>query len=359
MANKKPYLANLEPYYQAGVDPKTGLPMKFGYAGDTHILDGIRNFLQVIDQQDALNRYTWYNLPDGLTGQMIERVLYYRGQGALIFNKTEEKFYFLPYALDGTIDVYGRYTGIRVLPFNGQENEGKAHIISDKVYTPRYDIAVEMPTLEEMDDSAFLLHDYSIGISQWNQPRAQLQQPIIELMAKCFPYMNTALMNSTGITGMRCHQGEEQGVYDASHAIENSALTGQKYVPIVGSIELQELTGGTVAKSEEYLVAMQALDNFRLSGYGIDNGGLFQKKAHMLEAEQESNQGNVGLIMDDGLFQRQEFCNFVNSYTGLGMWCEVSETVVGIDKNMDGEISDEQDGQKPTDNTMGGAEDAI
>ena len=79
----------------------------------------------------------------------------------------------------------------------------------------------------------------------------------------------------------------------------------------------------------------------------------------MLEAEQETNTGNVGLVMDDGLFQRQHWCDIVNSYTGLGIWCEVSETVIGIDKNMDGEISDEEDGQAPMDapvDTEGGNE---
>jgi hypothetical protein len=76
----------------------------------------------------------------------------------------------------------------------------------------------------------------------------------------------------------------------------------------------------------------------------------------VLEAEQESNQGNTGLIMDDGLFQRQQFCNIVNSYTQLGIWCEVSETVIGVDKNGDGEISKEDDGQAPMDAPVGGNE---
>jgi hypothetical protein len=88
---------------------------------------------------------------------------------------------------------------------------------------------------------------------------------------------------------------------------------------------------------------MQSLDNFRLSLYGLDNGGLFQKKSHMLEAEQEMNTGTVGLVMQDGLTIRQKFCDIVNSLFGLGVWCEISENVIGIDKNMDGQISDEQD----------------
>ena len=45
-------------------------------------------------------------------------------------------------------------------------------------------------------------------------------------------------------------------------------------------------------KIEEYMLAMQSLDNLRLSGYGIDNGGLFEKKAHELQTEADINDQN-------------------------------------------------------------------
>lgn len=96
---------------------------------------------------------------------------------------------------------------------------------------------------------------------------------------------------------------------------------------------------------------MQALDNFRLSMYGLENGGLFQKKSHMLEAEQKMNNGNIGLIMQDGLTLRQDFCNIINSIWGIGIWCEVSETVSGADRNFDGELADKQTPITPAINT--------
>ena len=66
----------------------------------------------------------------------------------------------------------------------------------------------------------------------------------------------------------------------------------------------------------------------------------------MLQDEQAMNMaggGSVGLIMQDGLSIRQRFCDIVNSYWGLGIWCDVSENVSGADKDMDGELSDQQD----------------
>ena len=39
--------------------------------------------------------------------------------------------------------------------------------------------------------------------------------------------------------------------------------------------------------------------------------------------------------MQDGLYQRQEFCDIVNSWFGLSIYCEISETVNNIDVNGD------------------------
>ena len=123
----------------------------------------------------------------------------------------------------------------------------------------------------------------------------------------------------------------------------NAALTGDPYVPIVGTINFQELTDGPVSKSEEYMLAMQSLDNLRLSGYGIDNGGLFEKKAHELQSEADINGGPVGLVLQDGLSIRQNFCNIVNSIWGLGIWCEPAQNIMGADTDGDGLMYDRDD----------------
>ena len=65
----------------------------------------------------------------------------------------------------------------------------------------------------------------------------------------------------------------------------------------------------------------------------------------MLEAEQKVNQGMSSIIYTDGLKQRQEFCNIVNSIWGLMIWCDVSEDVLGADTDGDGFASDSDDPQ--------------
>ena len=88
-------------------------------------------------------------------------------------------------------------------------------------------------------------------------------------------------------------------------------------------------------------MAFQSLDNFRLSTLGIANGGIFEKKAHILESENAINSSTVLSAFQDGLKLRQDFCNIVNSIWGLDIWCEPSEASLGMDKDGDGDTMDE------------------
>ena len=355
--NAMPKMYDLAPYYAAGINPKTGLPIK---TADNQInsIDktDIKKQLRILDEQDAVNRFTWYNLPSGLNSRLMERILYYKGQG--MFFKLQDQFYFLPYALDGTIDVYGRFTSVTPLPFNGKaqtsdkETPWITGLKRDCVYEVKLpedyisedgEILVDK-ILEAQDSYCVLIKDYTEQISQTNISRQILQDPILDVMADMVPFMRTALLNGTGVQGMRITQESEYAnVEAASRAVNRAALEGKKWVPVVGNLEMQELTGGAVAKAEEFLLAMQSLDNYRLSLYGLDNGGLFQKKSHMLEAEQAMNTGNTGLVLRDSLQCRQDACNIINSIWGLDMWVEPSEVVMGLDVNGDGQLGSNED----------------
>lgn len=337
-SNKGPTMVPLDMYMQAGFDPKTGLPLKAGSTMPCALKDNIKRQLNIVDLQDALNRYTWYNLPKGLNANLIERVLYYKGQGMFFYMEANDTFYFLPFALDGSIDVYGRFTGVTPLPFNGSTKDAE-----DKPWIqglnriPRYEVMTEEDaTIENVMNSCVILRDYSQQISQNVLPRSILNDSVTDIMAECIPLMRTAMINSTGINGMKVSNEDEQSnVKSASLAIQRAALNGEKWIPMVGQVEFQELVNGPTAKAEEFLLSMQALDNYRLSLYGLDNGGLFQKRSHMLEAEQRMNTENSGILMQDGLYQRQEFCDIVNSWFGLSVYCEISETVNNMDTNGD------------------------
>ena len=349
MANKNnAAIYDLQTLKQAGIDPKTGLPVKVVNGLPSKLKEGIKALFRIIDEQDAVTRYTWYNLPCNITSQELERLLYYKGQLAFFYCEPLDQFFFMPYALDGTIDFYGRYNRIHPVPMaNGTTEEEKRLYGAQMDYlsTLKLDVLYDIP-LEPVDPykSCVLVHDYTKQMSQTVISRQVLNDPLIEVMSETIPLMRTAMFNSSGVLAMRVNSQDEQGnVKAANQAIDTAVLNGQRYIPVLGNIDFQELAGGDTAKSEEFLMALQSLDNLRLSTHGLDSGGLFQKKAHVLESENSMNAGHARSALDDGLMIRQHMCDIANAIWGIGMSCEISESALMMDKNMDGMAVDNQD----------------
>lgn len=331
-------LYNWKALLQAGIDPKTKQPLRLSKTQPE-----LKPFLKIIDEADAINRYTWYNIPGTITSQELERMLYYKGQLAFFYIPELEEFYFMPYALDGTIDFYGRFNHIHPVPFSGgttetPESKKQAEYLSTLRLKCQYAIKLdEEVDYETITNSAVLLHDYSKQLSETIIPREQVNDPLVELTSETLAFMRTALLSGTGILGVRVNDADQaQNVVEGSNAILTAALESTLYVPMIGNLDFQELSNGQLSKAEEYLLSAQAIDNLRLSGYGIDNGGLFQKKAHMLESEASMTAPSVGLVYQDGLSIRQNFCNIVNSIWDLGIWVEASESVIAADLDGDG-----------------------
>ena len=346
-------------YNSAGINPVTGQPTRVT-DNRSSLKNDIRKQLRIIDEQDAVNRYVWYNLPCDLTGQELERMLYYKGQLAFFYFKDLDEFYFMPYALDGTIDFYGRFNTIHPVPMaEGTDDDTKAMVAKQAslLSTIKLDVLYDVPL--ELDKSpenyCVLLHDYTKQLSQNILPRQQLQDGLLNVMSDMIPFMRTSLLNATGVSGMRvASEDDESNVKAANLTVDSAALNGQKWIPIIGNLEFQDLTQGSTAKGEEFLLAMQSLDNFRLSTYGLENGGLFEKKQYQNTMQTSLNgNGQVGNPLQDGLSIRQHFCDVVNSVFGVGISCEISEVATGSDFNQDGAFIDEQDqsgtmvGQQP------------
>lgn len=346
-------------YNSAGINPVTGQPTRVT-DNKSSLKNDIRKQLRIIDEQDAVNRYVWYNLPCELTGQELERMLYYKGQLAFFYFKDLDEFYFMPYALDGTIDFYGRFNTIHPIPMaEGTDDDTKAMVAKQAALlsTIKLDVLYDVPL--ELDKSpenyCVLLHDYTKQLSQNILPRQQLQDGLLNVMSDMIPFMRTSLLNATGVSGMRvASEDDESNVKAANLTVDSAALNGQKWIPIIGNLEFQDLTQGSTAKGEEFLLAMQSLDNFRLSTYGLENGGLFEKKQYQNTMQTSLNgNGQVGNPLQDGLSIRQHFCDVVNSVFGVGISCEISEVATGSDFNQDGAFIDEQDqsgtmvGQQP------------
>ena len=119
---KGPKLIDPSLYKQAGIDLKTGMPSRM--VDSVELLKNMKHIMRLIDEQDAINRYKWYNLPCNISSEELERLLYYKGQLCFFYFKDLDEFYFMPFALEGSIDFYGRYNKIHPVPMSsGTEDD--------------------------------------------------------------------------------------------------------------------------------------------------------------------------------------------------------------------------------------------
>ena len=156
-------------YKSAGIDPATGLPLKA--VQECALKGGLKTLLRIVDEQDAVNRYVWHNLPANLTSHELERMLYYKGQLCCFWAPTLGEFFFMPYALDGTIDFYGRYNSVHPVPMaSGTTELEKGQIaaqmafLSTKKLKVLYDVPLE--PIPDVENYTVLLHDSTQPMSQ-------------------------------------------------------------------------------------------------------------------------------------------------------------------------------------------------
>ena len=198
---------------------------------------------------------------------------------------------------------------------------------------------------------AELTHEMEDVLDLIRKDQLDLNEDIIDIESNIIPYVNTLLSNSTGVAGMRVNDGDEQAsVENASQTANTAALNGKRWIAIKSQLDLQDFSTVAGGRAEDMLLAMQSIDNIRLGTFGVENGGIFEKKAHMLNAEAAMNTGTSGLIMDDGLVQRQNFCTICNSLAPFAMWCEINETAASYDRDMDGMIGGDDPQAEATQN---------
>lgn len=281
------------------------------------------------NQIETLERYFWINIPPGLTADLIERILFYRGTGCFYFNDKVGKFQFLPYALSKTIDEYGRYTQCNTFPFTGTDDGGDSKANPTEFIYQDLDIVWDLPYNREMINKArkkpvgIILFDSSLSISQSPMIRSIYVKPVIRMLSTLFQIINTAMF---GAADHNIVVVENESILDSINAqiegINKDILDGKRYTPVVSPLEITPLKSSSTYDIEGLFNTYNSLTNFLKSITGIANPGVFDKKAHLLQEEQQLNGSNADDIYYNGLRMRQEFCMLIQQYYGYPIWCQ-------------------------------------
>lgn len=334
---------NTNDFIQAGINP-SGKITKYANAIDQNgnvikqnpekfelQYDALYRIMRHQNMVETLERYMWINVPFGLTADLIERVLFYRGRGIFYFNDKVDKFQFLPYALNGKIDEYGRYLKCNTLPFTGMDTvdkSGKKEKVQNAIYE-NLEIVYDLPYNKEMVENAnklktvgIILNDSSLELSQQPIIRSNYVQPVLHLMATLMQIIHTAMYGSADHNLIQVeNESELSSINNQIDAINMDILKGKRFTPIIGNLPIQPLKTNNTANLEGLFGTFNSLTNFLKSITGVANAGVFDKKAHLLQEEQKLNGSNSDDIYYNGLRLRQEFCLMVQAYYGYPVWC--------------------------------------
>lgn len=335
---------DITPIYAAGIQPSNKI-LKYGNSVDQNgnvvkpnplkynlDYDSLFSIMQHQNMIETYERYMWINVPFGLTADLIERVLFFRGRGVLYFNDKVGKFQFLPYALNGQIDEYGRYLKCNTLPFTGMDTKEK----KDGVKKPQnliyenlelvYDLPYNRGMLEDIRKRrtvGIILNDNSLALSQQPVIRTNFVRPVLHMMATLMQIINTAMFGAADHNAITTeNEGELNSIYQQIDAINADILKGRRFTPIVGQFPITTLKTGNTVNLEGLFGTFNSLTNFLKSITGVSNAGVFDKKAHLLQEEQRLNGSNSDDIYYNGLRLRQEFCLMIQAYYGYPIWCE-------------------------------------
>lgn len=303
--------------------------------------DSLYQIMRNHNRIETLERYMWLNVPFGLTQDIIERVLFFRGKGIFYFNDEVDKFQFLPFALNGTIDEYGRYIRCNTLPFTGvdeEEKDSKNKKKQRRLIYENLDIVYDLPynaemmkMVKEKKTVGIILNDNSLGLTQQPIIRSNYVKPILHLMSTLMQIINTAMYGCADHNLIQVeNESEIASINNQINAINFDILKGRRFTPIAGTLPIQPLKTSNTANLEGLFNTFNSLSNFLKSITGIANPGVFDKKAHLLQEEQQLNGSNADDIYYNGLRLRQEFCMMIQAYYNYPIWCESKRGMSGV-----------------------------
>lgn len=328
--------------------------------------DSLYSIMRHQNMIETLERYMWINVPFGLTADLIERVLFFRGRGVLYFNDKVDKFQFLPYALNGQIDEYGRYLKCNTLPFTGMDTTEKGKKKPQNAIYENLELVYDLPYNREMLEGirqrktvGIILNDNSLGISQQPIIRSNFVQPVLHMMSTLMQIINTAMFGNADHSLIRVeNEGELKSINEQINAINLDILKGKRFTAVTSSLPIEPLKTSNTANLEGLFGTFNSLTNFLKSITGVANAGVFDKKAHLLQEEQKLNGSNSDDIYYNGLRLRQEFCLLIQAYYRYPIWCASKRAMSESEEEnlFLGETTDPDNTQQKT--SAGGNEDA-
>lgn len=320
--------------------------------------------LKNIDYQQFLTRFKWHNLPEGLTSELLERILYFSGSAMFFYIKELNRFYFLPYGMSGEgtetgIDFYGQYKKLKPYSFNGStdgsgelKGTGKRLSSSDIFLSTQIrDNIKDIPVVETKEEAlkifengAVICFDSSPQLAYMVDSRNRISQSYIKYLIQVLIQTKSALINSNGFNLFATQTESASEILQMQVDTINKDREAGKLSGVVSSElgEIKNLQSNPPNAITDFWNAFISVDNLRLKSLGIQNDGLAQKKQYQNMQETALDLDGAMQIYLNAYMERVKFSAIVNSIWGLGIYPEP----VLLMKNLTADYSEDSDMQE-------------
>lgn len=320
--------------------------------------------LKNIDYQQFVTRFKWHNLPEGLTSELLERILYFSGSAMFFYIKELNRFYFLPYGMSGEgtetgIDFYGQYNRLKPYSFNGStdgsgelKGTGKRLSSSDIFLSTQIrDNIKDIPVIETKEEAlkifengAVICFDSSPQLAYMVDSRNRISQSYIKYLIQVLIQTKSALINSNGFNLFATQTESASEILQMQVDTINKDRESGKLSAVVSNElgEIQNLQSNAPNAITDFWNAFISVDNLRLKSLGIQNDGLAQKKQYQNMQETALDLDGAMQIYLNAYMERVKFSAIVNSIWGLGIYPEP----VLLMKNLTADYSEDSDMQE-------------
>lgn len=251
------------------------------------------NLVSNIGFVQATNRYKWKNLPDNLTSDLIESMLYYKG--AICMYIRGGTMYALPFVNSEDLNVYGRFTKITPIAFNGKETRQpyNLNVNTDGVYNDKAE--------------AVILYDSQPQINGALLPKSVLMS---QLNANCSDILNMIMNNIKNSNKKLVFPCEDETQANQLRADLDNAFNSSDNFIVVNKGNINDMKPITMNNdvalvSQSLFEAWQSFNNLRCMLTGIENNGVFEKKERVITDETRGDTIQPKLALNNGLEMRK------------------------------------------------------
>lgn len=320
--------------------------------------------LKDMDYQQFLTRFRWVNLPEGLSSELLERILYFSGSAMFFYIKELNRFYFLPYGMSGEgtetgIDFYGQYNRLKPYSFNGSTdgsgelNAAGKKLSSQDLYlsTQIRDnikdipiVATEEEARKVYENGAVICFDRTPQLSYLIESRNRISQSYVKYLIKILIQTKSALINSNGFNLFSTDSESAADILQLQIDTINEDRENGKLAAVVSSNlgNIENIQSNAPTAITDFWNAFVAADNLRLKSLGIQNDGVIQKKQYQNMQETTLDVDAAMQIYMNSYLERVKFAAIVNSIWGLGIYPEPTLLM----KNLSNNYSDDTDSEE-------------